>query len=71
MNDHLILGDFVKDEVGIGWDWQPSDRGIIGASVDERVIRQELNESLNARLNTPRALRRVRRDAAEQGLEIS
>jgi hypothetical protein len=55
MNDDLLPAEFVKDEVRISWDWQPADRGVVGASADERVIRQELNESLNARLNTPRA----------------
>ena len=42
MNNDLVFANFVKDEVGIGRDWQSADRGVVGARADERVIRQEL-----------------------------
>jgi hypothetical protein len=70
MNNDLVSDDFIKDEVGIRRDGQPADRGIVGASANERIVRQERDESLNARLNASRGFWGTRRDAVEHDLQV-
>jgi hypothetical protein len=57
VNDDLLFGGFVKDEIGIGRGWQTPDRRVIGARADQRVNRQKADENLNAGLNTLRPSR--------------
>jgi hypothetical protein len=40
MNNDLVSDDFIKDEVGIRRDGQPADRGIVGTSAHERIVRK-------------------------------
>lgn len=70
VNDDLVFGDFIKDEIGIGRGWQTSDRRVIGARADQRMNRQKADESLNAGLDTLCSLWRMGGDVVENRLKI-
>lgn len=65
VNNHLIVGCLVKDEIGVGRCRHPAQRRIARACADERMQQQEIDHRLDAGFDAQRALRRLAVDMIE------
>ena len=65
VNDDLGFRGLVENQIGVGQRGHAPDTRIIRASADAGIQQQKVDDRLDARLNTPRALRRMGRDVIE------
>lgn len=56
VHDDLRLGKFVKHEIRIRWRRQATNDGVVGAQADFRMMKKNVQHSLNAGMNARCAL---------------
>jgi hypothetical protein len=65
VNDDLGFRGLVKNQIGIWQRGHAPDGRIVRAGADAGIKQQKIDDRLNARLNAPRALRRIGLDVIE------
>ena len=70
MNDDLVLGRLIKNQVRIGRDNHAPQTALAGKLTGMRMPQQEINNDLDACLNTASALRRPLLDIGQHLIEF-
>src|SRR5262245_2921395 len=70
MDDDFVSGHLVEHQVWIRRSVDPADGWIVRLQSDARVRRQQVENSLNASMDTRRTLRRMDSDVIENGGQI-
>ena len=65
LDNHGILGNTIKDQVGIRADQHPPDARNIGLLSDMRMLDEQSRDALHPLADAPGALRRFQRDGVD------